>query len=212
MADYTKGLRENKALFDGTLQGGWTMDEANFCAQNVVALSLTLWCSSSESRAQDDAVTVSRYAYPNGLPPEALRPVTIFSSGLLGETTVRSGASNVTLGSGHLSAYAGMTPSNAAAAITVSSTFRADRFLSRARIFSDRIVVDNRTTALPYTVRQVEVSVTVLTPQGSRELRGLQLATGSATFAETTTSTFRRIVHQHGRSFSRRIQVLGTGG
>lgn len=210
VADYTKGVRENKALFDGTLQGGWTMDEANFCAQNVVGLSLTLWCSSSESRVQDDAVTVSRYAYPNGLPPEALRPVTIFSSGLVGENTVRSGTTVAPTGSGHLAAYAGFTPSNATTAPT--GTARYDRFVSRARIFSDRILADNRTTPLPYTVRQVEVSVTVLTPQGSRELRALQLATGSATFAETTTSTFRRIVLQHGRSFSRRIQVLGTGG
>lgn len=211
VADYTKGVRENKALFDGTLQGGWTMDEANFCAQNVVGLSLTLWCSSSESRVQDDAVTVSRYAYPNGLPPEALRPVTIYSSGLVGEPAVRSGTA-VTTGSGHLSVYAGMTPSNAITAPVVGDTVRKERFLSRARIFSDRILLDSRAASLPYTVRQVEVSVTVLTPQGSRELRGLQLATGSATFAETTTSTFRRIVLQHGRSFSRRIQVLGTGG
>ncbi len=212
VADYTKGVRENKALFDGTLQGGWTMDEANFCAQNVVGLSLTLWCSSSESRVQDDAVTVSRYAYPNGLPPEALRPVTIYSSGLVGEPTVRSGTTVAPTGSGHLAAYAGMTASNAIALPTITDTVRKERFLSRARIFSDRILLDNRVAALPYTVRQVEVSVTVLTPQGSRELRGLQLATGSATFTENTTSTFRRIVLQHGRSFSRRIQVLGTGG
>ena len=82
----------------------------------------------------------------------------------------------------------------------------------RARIFSDRILLDGRSNPLPYTLRQVEVSVTVLTPQGSRELRGLQLATGSATFTESTTSQFRRIVLQQGRPYSRRIQVLGTGG
>ena len=215
VADYTKGVRENKALFDGTLQGGWTMDEANFCAQNVVALSLTLWCSSTESRVQDDAVTgvPNRYAYPDGLTPETLRPVSIYSSSTVtGDAILRSGTT-VTTGSGIISAHSGFAAPTTIAAPTISSTGRGpDRFLSRARIFSDRILVDSRTTALPYTVRQVEVSVTVLTPQGSRELRALQLATGSATFTENTTSTFRRIVLQHGRSFSRRIQVLGTGG
>lgn len=209
VADYTKAVRENKALFDGTLQGGWTMDEANFCAQNVVAVSVTLWCASSETRAQDDLGNPARSAYPAGLPADALRPLTIHAAGA-GESSVRSGTS-VSSGSGVASAYGGFYDASISGSAS-SSSARSERFSSRARIFSDRILLDDRATALPYTLRQVEVSVTVLTPQGSRELRGLQLATGSTTFSESATSQFRRIVSQHGRPFSRRIQVLGTGG
>jgi hypothetical protein len=200
------------------------MDEANFCAQNVVALSLTLWCASSQSRVQDDALgaALDRAAFRNGLPPEALRPVMMYSDSptSAGDPSTRSGTSvtGSLAGTGHLSAYAGFLPSAHYAAPTLTDSARKDRFRNRARIFSDRILVDNRTTALPYTLRQVEVSVTVLTPQGSRELRGLQLARDSANFGtegNTITSPFyqyRRIVIQHGRSYSRRIQVLGTGG
>lgn len=193
VADYTLGLRQDKALFDGTLQGGWTMDEANFCAQNVVAMSLTLWCASSQTRAQDNTANPGRAAYGSGLTPDALRPLTIEAS-----DAARSGTS-VSSGSGVASAYGGLYSPN-------------ERYTSRARIYSDRIFLDARTTSLPYTLRQVEVSVTVLTPQGSRELRGLQLGNNTVIIPESTTSQFRRIVSQHGRSYSRRIQVLGTGG
>ncbi len=222
VADYTKAVRENKTLFSTSANNGtgtntdWTMDEANFCAQNVVALGLTLWCSSSESRVQDDAIYLNRPAYPNGLPPEALRPVLMYSNALAsaGDPPLRSGT-NATTGSGQAAAYGGFLPSTTVSTpITTptSGTDRKERYLNRARIYSDRIFLDARTAPLPYTLRQVEVSVTVLTPQGSRELRGLQLATGSATFTESTTSQFRRIVLQQGRPYSRRIQVLGTGG
>ena len=209
VADYTKAVRENKALFDGTLLGGWTMDDANFCAQNVVGLSLTLWCSSSETRAQDDLGNPARSAFPAGLPSEALRPLTMHAAGL-GEEAVRSGTS-VSSGSGIASAYGGFYDASISGS-SASTSVRSERYSSRARVFSDRVLLDDRATALPYTLRQVEVSVTVLTPEGARSLRSLQMLTGSVTFDESTTSTFRRIVSQHGRPFSRRIQVLGTGG
>ena len=217
VADYTNGVRISKQLFDGTYSGGWTMDEANFCAQNVVAMSLTLWCSSSESRVQDDtsAAAQNRAAFINGLPPEALRPVMMYSAGANSDPTLRSGIA-ASSGSGQLAAYAGFLPSAHYPAPTLADTVRKDRFLSRARVFSDRILVDNRTVPLPYTLRQVEVSVTVLTPQGSRELRGLQAIKGNVDFGSESAATsllnFRRIVIQHGRPFSRGIQVLGTGG
>jgi len=219
VADYTKAVRENKTLFSSTANNGtatnsdWTLDDSNFCAQNVVALSVVLWCSSSESRVQDDvaAGTVGRPGYPNGLTPETLRPVVMYSnaSSTLGDPPVRSGA-NATTGSGQYSAYGGFFFNTTVP--TIGTTARLERYLNRARIYSDRIILDNRTAALPYTVRQVEVSVTVLTPLGSRELRGIQRVTGSAVIAEGSASQFRRIVLQQGRSYSRRIQVLGTGG
>ena len=185
------------------------MDEANFCAQNVVAMSVTLWCASSESRAQDDLGNPARAAYPTGLTPDALRPLTLHAAGS-GEEAVRSGTS-LSSGSGIASAYGGFYDASISGSSS-SASVRSERYSSRARIFSDRILLDARATALPYTLRQVEVSVTVLTPQGSRELRGLQLATGAVKVDESATSQFRRIVSQHGRPFSRRIQVLGTGG
>lgn len=216
VADYTKATREDKALMDGTSLGGWTMNEANFCAQNIVAMSLVLWCASTESRVADDAAArvPNRLAYPNGLPPDALRPVFMVSSSTAAaDRVLRTGSSNTR---GMNAAYAGLVPNNSTAYFynppTGASLSQNERFNSHARVYADRILLDKRTNSLPYIVRQVEVSVTVLTPQGSRELRGLQLATGNVVFAETLSSQFRRIVMQHGRPFSRRIQVLGTGG
>jgi len=195
-------------LMDGTTSAGWTMDESNFCAQNTVALHVVLWCASSETKAQDNTRLGPRPAGANvgaGLPPEALRPVCLYPSN---EVTFRAGSSGTTYGQQH--AYWGLMPQTHAGAPTATSV--ADRYVFRARVYSDRILLDARATPSPYALRQVEVSVTVLTPEGARELRGLQAATGSSTFAEGTTSAFRRIVAQHGRSYSRRILILGNGG
>jgi prepilin-type N-terminal cleavage/methylation domain-containing protein len=197
-------------LMDGTSNGGWTMDESNFCAQNTVALSVILWCASSETKAQDFTRVGVRPAganVGNGLPPDALRPVTLYPKST--ETTFRAGNSGTTYGQQH--AYWGLMPSGHATSAS-TSTSQADKYIYRARVYADRILLDARATPLPYALRQVEVSVTVLTPEGARELRALQAATGSATFAETNQSAFRRIVAKHGRPYSRRILVLGNGG
>lgn len=197
-------------LMDGTANGGWTMDESNFCAQNTVALSVTLWCASSETKAQDFARVGARPAganVGNGLPADALRPVTIYPSTT--ETTFRAGNSGTTYGQQH--AYWGLMPSGHTTS-AATTTSQADKYIYRARVYADRIQLDARTSPLPYALRQVEFSVTVLTPEGARELRALQAATGSSTFAEGTASAFRRIVAQHGRPYSRRVLVLGNGG
>jgi hypothetical protein len=60
---------------------------------------------------------------------------------------------------------------------------------------------------MPYTIRGVEVSVTVLTPDGSKELRGLQMLN-----AEVPDADFKRIVYQYGRNYTRYIRVLANGG
>jgi len=194
-------------LMDGTANGGWTMDESNFCAQNTVALNVTLWCASSETKAQDFARAGARPAgsnVANGLPPDALRPVTLYPKST--ETTFRAGNSGTTYGQQH--AYWGLMPtSNATPPFTTS-----DKYIYRARVYADRIQLDARAAPLPYALRQVEFSVTVLTPEGARELRALQAATGSATFTESNQSAFRRIVAQFGRPYSRRVLVLGNGG
>lgn len=197
-------------LMDGTANGGWTMDESNFCAQNTVALNVTLWCASSETKAQDFARVGARPAganVSNGLPPDALRPVTIYPAAA--ETTYRAGNSGTTYGQQH--AYWGLMPSGHTTS-AATTTSQADKFIYRARVYADRIQLDARSAPLPYALRQVEFSVTVLTPEGARELRALQAATGSSTFAETNQSAFRRIVAQYGRPYSRRVLVLGNGG
>jgi hypothetical protein len=55
----------------------------------------------------------------------------------------------------------------------------------------------------------VEVSVVVLTPEGSKELRGLQSLNDNQKIPD---NDFKRIVFQHGRTYTRYIRVLGNGG
>lgn len=180
--------------------GGWTMDEQNFCAQNTVALSLTLWCASSE-KATDDK---TRRGAAVGLPAAALRPVICFPAAV-NDTTYRGAPIN-TAGYGIRSAY-GAIMSNSG----VTADGKSDFFGYRARIYSDRIQTDAASAPLPYALRQVEASVTVLTPAGARELRVLQANKGVTFGADTNTSDFRRIVSIHGRPYSRRMIVLGNG-
>ena len=63
---------------------------------------------------------------------------------------------------------------------------------------------------MPYTLRGVEVSLTLLTPEGSKELRGLQSLAGESTLSDT--AAYRRIIFQHGRNYTRYIRVLANGG
>jgi hypothetical protein len=103
---------------------------------------------------------------------------------------------------------------------TAAAVHPQDLFLGRLRVYSNRLYPDNLPVGapvavaplpyLPYTVRGVEVSLTLLTPEGSKELRGLQELRGESTLADT--AAFRRIVFQHGRNFTRYIRVLANGG
>ncbi len=180
---------------------GWTMDEQNFCAQNVVGMSLTFWCASSETAAADVTRGAIRVL---SLPAAALRPVVCFP-GATGETTYRQGSAAAGIGSGYRSIYYG--PMSSVAAGTKGTDF----FNYRARFYSDRVQLDALADPLPYSLRQVEVSVTVLSPAGARELRGIQANKGVAVGENTNTSDFRRIVALYGRPYSRRVIVLGNG-
>jgi hypothetical protein len=179
---------------------GWTMDEHNFCAQNVVGMSLTFWCASSETLAADKTRTGSGRVL--SLPPSALRPVVCFP-GATGETIYRQAA--ISTGVGLKAAYAG--PMSTLAPGTAGTDF----FNYRARFYSDRVQLDALANPLPYSLRQVEISVTVLSPAGARELRAIQNIKGVAVGENTTTSDFRRIVALYGRPYSRRVIVLGNG-
>ncbi len=178
---------------------GWTMDEQNFCAQNTVGMSLTFWCASSETSAADVTRGAVRVL---SLPAAALRPVVCFP-GATGETTYRSAAAST--GVGLKAAYAGPMSSVA------PGTKGTDFFNYRARFYSDRVQLDTLADPLPYSLRQVEVSVTVLSPAGARELRAIQGIKGVAVGENTTASDFRRIVALYGRPYSRRVIVLGNG-
>ncbi|MFZ9202224.1 MAG: PulJ/GspJ family protein [Opitutales bacterium] len=183
--------------------GGWTMDEQNFCAQNTVGLSITLWCASSESAAADLTRVLTRNGGSTGLPPSALRPVTCYPAAL-GDLTYRGALHSA--GYGVRSSYGGLM-----ARQNVTTDGKSDFFGYRARVYSDRIQTDTASAPLPYALRQVEASVIVLSPAGARELRGIQAARGVAVNEGTDTSEFRRIVATHGRPYSRRMIVLGNG-
>ncbi len=96
-----------------------------------------------------------------------------------------------------------------------------DYFSSRMRIYSDRMYPDDSTGPfnpksasplgyLPYSLKAIEVSITILTPDGSKELRGLQQIKGTAKLSDQ--ADFRRIVYQYGRNYTRYIRLLGNGG
>ena len=100
-----------------------------------------------------------------------------------------------------------------------------DTYGSRLRIYSDRIYPDSLNPAtpptatslnyLPYSVMAIEVSLTVLTPEGSKELRALQKLTASQTatgVALPSVNDYKRIVNQYGRNYTRYIKLMGNGG
>ena len=195
----------NGATDAANTNSGWTMDEQNFCAQNTVGLSLILWCASSESKTTDQTSVTGRVTRSVGLPPSTLRPVTCFPSAT-GEGSYRAAA--ITSGYGIRSAYGPLMASSTGTTLPAGTS---DFFGYRARVYSDRIQTDANATPLPYALRQVEASVTVLSPAGARELRGIQASIGVAAGENTTASQFRRIVAVHGRPYSRRMMVLGNG-
>lgn len=218
------GMR-TKTLLDAT-PGSWTLDEQNFIASNVVAMNVTLWCSSSLSAA---VVAPATLRDPLGRVDSMLRPVFAVAA-----DTARNGVNpavggyGVAFKSGTAAAtiptaalrYASAAAPAAVAMPTAAAVHPQDLFLGRLRVYSNRLYPDALPVGapvgvaplpyLPYTVRGVEVSLTLLTPEGSKELRGLQELRGESTLADA--AAFRRIVFQHGRNFTRYVRVLANGG
>jgi prepilin-type N-terminal cleavage/methylation domain-containing protein len=214
-----------KTLLDAT-PGCWTLDEQNFIASNVVAMNLTLWCSSSLPAA---VVAPATLRDPLGRVDSVLRPVFAVAA-----DTSRNGANaavggyGVAFKTGTAAAtiptaslrYATAVAPAAVAMPTAAAVHPQDLFLGRLRVYSNRLYPDNLTVGapvgvaplpyMPYTVRGVEISLTLLTPEGSKELRGLQELRGQSTLADP--ADFRRIVFQHGRNFTRYVRVLANGG
>lgn len=218
------GMRP-KTLIDAT-PGCWTLDEQNFIASNVVAMNLTLWCSSSLPAT---VVAPATLRDPLGRVDSVLRPVFAVAA-----DTTRNGVNpaiggyGVAFKSGTAAATtptAALRYASAAAPASVTMPTAAavhpqDLFLGRLRVYSNRLYPDALPVGapvgvaplpyMPYTVRGVEISLTLLTPEGSKELRGLQELRGESTLADT--AAFRRIVFQHGRNFTRYVRVLANGG
>ena len=203
----------------------WTLDQSNFIASNVVAMNFTFWCTSS---LPDSSTVTGARVDPLKRPAQLLRPVLAETT----DTTYKFSAN------GYPSAYSASTTQGAdsnAAALRwtdnkgvggAKAPHPYDSFTGRLRVYSDRIYPDTQTSAttptatalpyLPYTLKAIEVSITVLTPEGSKELRALQKLDGKAQSSQgvilNTNASYRRIVNQYGRNYTRYIRLLGNGG
>ena len=210
---------KTKTLIDNSLNC-WTMDEQNFIGSNVVALNIILWCSSSLP-AQNATIND-----PVKRVDSALRPVFPAASdqALKYSSNPLNGGYGVAFKSATTAATVLLAPVRYAetgtpTAVSPGGVHPKDYYFGRLRVFSNRMYPDGltlgapATTApfnyMPYTIRGVEVSVTVLTPDGSKELRGLQMLNDNQKVPE---ADFKRIVYQHGRNYTRYIRVLANGG
>lgn len=221
---------ETRALIDSNIASTtpcWTMDENNFIASNVVAMNLVFWCSSSLPAT----ATAPALKDPCARIPSLLRPVVCVgasgaddkgslaaaSGGWLGlwkTAPLSNSPSDSVLRYAPLGAPTVPTPTSTA----LASVHPYDYFTSRLRVLSDRIYPDDYKLTpgsgeglpyLPYSLKAVEVSITVLTPEGSKELRGLQMINNSQ---KVPVADFKRIVYMYGRNYTRYIRVLSSGG
>jgi len=220
---------ETRALIDTSIDSTspcWTMDENNFIASNVVAMNLVLWSSSSLTAT----ATAPALKDPCARLAQTLRPVVLAGSnddksamaaskgGYLAMFKSADGASDIA------SAPLRYAPNSAPPVPNPYPTGSGvkvqpyDYFSSRLRVYADRMYPDNlplKPTAttwvpyLPYSLKAVEVSITVLTPDGSKELRGLQMLNDNQKVPD---ADFKRIVYKYGRNYTRYIRVLSNGG
>ena len=204
----------------------WTMDENNFIASNVVAMNLVFWASSSLPAT----ATAPALKDPCARLPQTLRPVVLVGKsddksamaaskgGYLAIYSSAAGATDIATAPLRYAPNGAPTipnPTPTGAGLKVQPY---DYYSSRLRIYSDRMYPDalplKPTSAswlpyLPYSLKAVEVSLTILTTEGSKELRGLQMTNDNQKIPE---ADFRRIVYQHGRNYTRYIRVLSNGG
>jgi len=234
----TSGGFQTRNLIDqGLVQTGgatsnycWTLDDQNFIASNVVSMHLTFWCKSSLPAS---STVTGALVDPLKRPAEMLRPVVFGSAdafkfgpqtygGYLGEYTTN------TTGATTNAAPLRYGPPSGASTLPVSgvtTTHPFDVYGARLRIYSDRMYPDslgpnNAATAtslpyLPYSVKAVEVSLTILTPEGSKELRALQKLTaaqGAQGLKLPSDNDYKRIVNQYGRNYTRYIKLMANGG
>ena len=235
-ANYSDIKADKRTLIDFKQSASipcWTLDQSNFIASNVVAMNFTFWCASSlpETPATGKVSNV-RYD-PLNRPAQLLRPV-------LAETTdaafkfsasgyPSSYSSSIVAGADSNAAPLRWTDNKGVGGAKTPHPY--DSFVGRLRVYSDRIYPDSLSSAttptaavlpyLPYTLKAIEVSITVLTPEGSKELRALQLLNSNVAVGAksgdqgvklTNSTSYNRIVAQYGRNYTRYIRLLGNGG
>ena len=204
----------------------WTMDENNFIASNVVAMNLVFWASSSLPAT----ATAPALKDPCARLPQTLRPVVLVGKsddksamaaskgGYLAIYNFADGATDIATAPLRYAPNGAPTIPNPTPTGAGLKFQPYDYYSSRLRIYSDRMYPDaiplKPTSAswlpyLPYSLKAVEVSLTILTPEGSKELRGLQMTNDNQKIPE---ADFKRIVYQHGRNYTRYIRVLSNGG
>lgn len=233
----TSGGFQTRNLIDPALvqTGGatsnycWTLDDQNFIASNVVSMHLVFWCRSSLPAS---STVTGAMVDPLKRPAAMLRPVIVGSTdtfkfgpsaygGYFGEYTTNTAGTTTNMAPLR---YAPTTGSPVPVS-SVTGVQPYDTYGSRLRIYSDRIYPDSLNPAtpptatslnyLPYSVMAIEVSLTVLTPEGSKELRALQKLTASQTatgVALPSVNDYKRIVNQYGRNYTRYIKLMGNGG
>ena len=217
----------------------WTMDENNFIASNVVAMNLVFWGTSCLPATAGNSTQAADPTYlkdPLARQPQMLRPVVLVGKsddksampaskgGYLAMFQSGQGVSKALIIPPPASDVALRFAPNAAPTVPMPSPgawpniHPYDYYSSRLRVYADRMYPDNlplKPTAttwlpyLPYSLKAVEVSITVLTPEGSKELRGLQMLNKNQKVPE---ADFKRIVYMYGRNYTRYIRVLSNGG
>ncbi len=227
-ANYSDIKADSRALIDFDQSKAipcWTLDQSNFIASNVVAMNFTFWCTSS---LPDSSTVTGARVDPLKRPAQLLRPVLAEST----DTTYKFSASgypasysaSIIAGADSNAAPLRWTDNKGVGGAKTPHPF--DSFVGRLRVYSDRIYPDalSPTTTptlaqlpyLPYTLKAIEVSITLLTPEGSKELRALQKLDGKAQSTQgvilNTNASYRRIVNQYGRNYTRYIRLLGNGG
>jgi hypothetical protein len=203
------------------------MDENNFIASNVVAMNVVFWGTSSLPAL---APASGGLRDPCSRQPQMLRPVLLVAGSDDDKTTLPW-----TKG-GYLPVYPtkdGGTDQQTAPLRYAPATIQSpnptpsggwpkvqpyDYYTSRLYVYADRMYPDSKPVKptattwlpyLPYSLKAVEVSMTVLTPDGSKELRGLQMLNDNQAIPQ---ADFKRIVYMYGRNYTRYIRVLSNGG
>lgn len=234
-ANYSDGKMDSQVLINNAVSTTgtsftpcWTLDQSNFLGSNVVSMSLVFWCSSSlppETGVKFDGA----FYDPLSRPAEMLRPIIAESSNSDAQRFV-NGYPSIYTASGTKMTNSNRAPlrwardGNNVPAMASQTPHPFDAFGSRLLVCADKIYTDGGTprdpstsTALkylPYKLKAVEVSITILTPEGSKELRSLQFMSGQKTDSGVKISDgdFKRIVSQYGRNYTRYIRLLGNGG
>ncbi|NBS05109.1 MAG: hypothetical protein EBS64_07885 [Verrucomicrobia bacterium] len=185
----------------------WTLDDQNFIGANVVAMNLVLWCSSSlpalgVGKTPDPGVIYD----PCRRLPTSLRPVVVIGdTARFSAAPATDGGYNAAFSLGTTATSTALAPLRFSPASPAGSNGNSstaphpyDYFSSRMRIYSDRMYPDDSTGPfnpksasplgyLPYSLKAVEVSITILTPRARPNFPTRLIFAASSTNTDVTT-------------------------